>query len=131
MADYQPGVCNIGEAEQRQRYAVGAVGMTGTLVVVAGVLSGVGPRWVLLATAIPLFGAALGYLQGRLGFCVGYGLRGRYDATDDGAGTGTERVDDEAARAVDRRRGLAVVGYAAAAAVAGALVVYGIGHLVV
>jgi hypothetical protein len=36
------------------------------------------PRPLLLATAVPLFGAAFGFLQGRLNFCVNYALRGLY-----------------------------------------------------
>jgi hypothetical protein len=124
MVEYQPGACNIGEAERRRRYGLGAVGLSGALVVVYVVLSGVGPRWLLLTTVVPLFGAALGYVQGHAGFCVNYGLRGVYDATDD-----LGRVTEEDARAADRRRSLEVVGYAAAAAVGGALVIYGLGLL--
>lgn len=129
MADYQPGVCNIGEAERRQRYGLGAVGMAATLALVLATLSWGGPQWLLAATAVPLFGAALGYFQGRLGFCVNYGLRGLYDVTVDG---GDRRaVDDDAARAADRRQVARIVGYSAASAVVGAAVVYGVGLLTV
>lgn len=45
MVEYEPGVCNIGEAERRKRYAIGAVAWMATLGVVAGVLAIDAPRW--------------------------------------------------------------------------------------
>jgi hypothetical protein len=127
MASYEPGVCNIGESERRKRYGLGAVGMAATLVLVFVVFAFDAPRPLLLSAAVPLFGAALGYFQGRLNFCVNYGLRGLVDAGV--AGDGTRAVSDEAARRADRRRARQVVGYAAAVAVAGAVVVFGVGVL--
>ena len=126
MASYEPGACNIGESERRKRYGLGAAGMAGTLVLVFGVLALDAPRPLLLVAVLPLFGAALGYFQGRLNFCVNYGLRGLYDA---GGGDATREVSDEAHRRADRRRARQVVGYAAATAVAGAAVVFGVAAL--
>jgi hypothetical protein len=80
-----------------------------------------------LATAIPLFGAAFGLLQGRLNFCVNYGLRGLYNVSE--TGDDTTEVTDETARRADRKRATQVIGYAAVLAIGGALVTYGVGLL--
>lgn len=127
MASYEPGVCNIGESERRKRYGLGAVGMAGTLVLVFGVFALEAPRPLLLLAVVPLFGAALGYFQGRLNFCVNYGLRGLSDAGV--GGDATRAVSDESDRRADRRRAREVLGYAAATAVVGAEVVFGVAAL--
>jgi hypothetical protein len=125
--EYQLGACNIGEGEQRQRYGVGAVGMLATLGFVVGVITFDAPRPLLLATAVPLFGAAFGFLQGRLNFCVNYALRGLYDVSQ--SGTNTREVSEGTARRADRRRATQVIGYAAALAVGGALVTFAVGSI--
>jgi hypothetical protein len=129
VTDYRPGVCNIGEAARRRRYGLGAVGMLATLGLVVATLASGGPRWLLVATAVPLFGAALGCVQGRLGFCVGFGLRGRYDVSRDASDRRT--VEDDDARAADLRQVRRIVAYSVATAGAGTAVVYGVGLLAI
>ena len=84
MADYQPGVCNIGESEQRRRYGLGAVAAVATLGLVTWVLGFDGPSWALALAVVPLFGAAEGYFQGRYQFCAGFASLGIYDVSPDG-----------------------------------------------
>ncbi|MFC7098583.1 hypothetical protein [Halobaculum marinum] len=128
MTEYDPGVCNIGPAERRRRYALGAVSFAATLLLLFAVYVYDLPGWLTLVTFAPLFGAAEGYYQARYRFCAGFGLAGVYDVSD----TGGDRkpVTDPAARRADRRRALRIHAAAAGTALAGALLVYGVGLLV-
>lgn len=128
MAEYRPGECNIGEAERRRRYAIGAVAAATTLGLVTWVFGFGGPDWALFLTAVPLFGAAEGYFQGRYQFCAGFAALGIYDVSDEG--NDRRRVTDESARRADMRRAWEIHGYAAAVAVGGVLVLFGVYALI-
>ena len=128
MTEYEPGVCNIGAGKQRLRYGLGAVSFAATLVLLVAVYALSLPPMLLLATFIPLFGAAEGYYQGRFGFCAGFGLLGVYDVSD--GGDDRTVVRDADARRHDRRRSIQIHVYAAGTALAGALIVYAVGSLV-
>lgn len=100
-AEYQPGACNIGAAERRVRYGVGAAGFlaAAALVVVVPVLSL--PSWFVVLAGVPLFAGFVGYYQGRAGFCVRYGMAG---VSNVGDRVGERaRIEDAAARTRDRR----------------------------
>jgi uncharacterized membrane protein (DUF485 family) len=84
VTEYQPGVCNIGEAEQRKRYALGALASLATLALVVGVVAFRYPTWYLLASVVPLVGVAEGLVQARFDFCAGFALAGIYDVSADG-----------------------------------------------
>ena len=127
MAEYEPGVCNIGAGEQRRRYALGAVSFAATLLLLFAVYATALPPVLLLATFVPLFGAAEGYVQGRARFCAGYAVLGVYDVSD--VGDDRREVADPDARRTDRRRALRIHAAAGATALVGALAVYGVGLL--
>lgn len=128
MSEYQPGVCNIGRDERRKRRTVG----------VAATLAAAGGTVFLLATGRPettllwtfplWFGASVGFVQDRMGFCVGFGALARYDLSGSGGDAGT--VGDAEAVRRDRRRALEVLAYAGLAALATTAVVYGVGLVV-
>lgn len=100
-ATYQPGSCNIGPAEiaRRRRFghlaAVASVALLGALVV-----SGA-PRGTRMAVAVPVTGAAVGYLQARLRFCAAYGFLGVFNFGNPGD---VDPVADLEARGRDRAR---------------------------
>ncbi|SHH31434.1 hypothetical protein [Halobaculum gomorrense] len=128
MAEYEPGVCNIGAGEQRRRYALGAVSFAATLGLLFAIYAANLPKTLALATFLPLFGAAEGYYQGRYQFCAGYALLGVYNVADEG-GDRTPVTDPDARRA-DRRRALRIHAYAGGTALLGASLVHGVGLLI-
>lgn len=128
MAEYEPGACNIDAEEQRRRYALGAVSFAATLGLLFAIYVADLPTALALATFLPLFGTAEGYFQGRYQFCAGYALLGVYNVGDDGIGR--TRVADADARRADRRRALRVHAYAALTALAGTILIYGVGLLI-
>jgi len=111
MAEYQPGVCNIGTEQRRARRlsGVGSFGIAAGLVV--AVVLGVLPESALVATAPFTFGGWVGLVQDYAGFCVAFGALARYDLSGSGgkAGSVSER---EAVRA-DRKRALTILAVAA------------------
>ncbi|KTG09976.1 hypothetical protein AUR64_10220 [Haloprofundus marisrubri] len=127
MAEYEPGVCNIGEGEQRKRYALGAVALVATLGLFVGVLTTGAPTLLLLASVVPLFGVAEGYFQGRHNFCTGFATLGIYDTSDDG--TDRREVPDASARRADRQRARQIHAKSATAAVGATILVYAVGLL--
>lgn len=84
MAEYQAGVCNIGNREQRKRYFLGSAGFAsaGILVILNyfGYLES-SPGFVL---PVLIFIGFSGFIQGRLKFCAGYGFTGKQNADDSG-----------------------------------------------
>jgi hypothetical protein len=128
MAEYQPGVCNIGEAEQRRRYALGALAALATLALVVGVVSFQLPTWYLLASVVPLLGVAEGFFQARFEFCAGFALAGVYDVSRGGGER--HEVTDESDRRADRSRARQIHLYSVGAALAGTVLVYAVGLLV-
>lgn len=119
--EYQPGVCNIGPAQQRRRLLLGIASLLLAAVLVATAVAVGWPRWTLLLSVFPLYGAAMGYLQYRERFCVGFAGIGVFDVGD-----GTNQVLDEAALAADRRRAVRLNATSLAAGVVGAVVIYGV-----
>jgi hypothetical protein len=112
MAEYTPGVCNIGRSERRTRRLTGLLGLAGGVAVVAAVSVGSFPRVAALAAFPFLLGGFLGILQDRLRFCVAFGALARYQLSDGGP----ERVTDADAVRRDRRRAAQILGYATALA---------------
>lgn len=120
--DYRPGTCNIGPAEIARRRRAGHVGTAVSLGLLGLLVSVRAPRVTRLAIALPVAGAASGYLQARLRFCAGFGSRGVYNFGSLGE---VERVEDADERARDRARsmqiGLGSLAIGALAGVAAAL----------
>jgi hypothetical protein len=119
--EYQPGVCNIGPAQQRRRLLLGIASLLLAVGLVAAVVAVGWPRWALLLSVFPLYGAAMGYLQYRERFCVGFAGIGVFDVGD-----GTNQVLDEAALAADRKRAVRLNAKSVAVGVVGAVVIYGV-----
>jgi len=119
--EYQPGVCNIGPAQQRRRLLLGAASFLLAVALVAAVVAVGWPRWTLLAAVFPLYGAAMGFFQYRERFCVGFAGIGVFDV-----GGGTNQVLDEAALAADRKRAVVLNAKSLAVGVVGAVLTYGV-----
>ncbi|WP_324663494.1 hypothetical protein [Haloarcula sediminis] len=111
MAEYQPGVCNIG-AEQRRARRLSGIGSFGIAVaVVLAVALDVLPATTLWATAPFVFGGWVGLVQDYYGFCVAFGALARYDLSGSGGTTGS--VAEAEAVAADRKRALWILAVAA------------------
>jgi len=78
--------------------------------------------------AFPLFfGAAIGFVQDRLRFCVAFGALARYDLAGSGGGAGSI-AEREAVRR-DRKRAVQVAGVALGVALAATALVYAVAVL--
>ena len=111
MAEYQPGVCNIG-AEQRRARRLSGLGSFGLAVaIVLAVALDVAPATVLPATAPFVFGGWVGIVQDYYGFCVAFGALARYDLSGSGGAPGS--VTEAEAVAADRKRALQILAVAA------------------
>ena len=76
---YEPGICNIGRTEIRKRYSFGAIGFILTVALFYYfMLSGMLTQWFVLLV-IPLFAGFEGLYQGRMHFCAGFAMGGKYD----------------------------------------------------
>jgi hypothetical protein len=74
------------------------------------------------------FGGFVGFVQDRLGFCVGFGALARYDLSGSGGDAGS--VSDAEAVRRDRRRAVEVLAYAGLAALVTTLLVYAVGIVI-
>lgn len=107
---YVPGVCNIGPEEIARRRRGGWVALAVTvLAFIVLVWTDVNPWWRLLLF-LPATAAASGFLQAKFGFCSGFSRLGVFNFGPLGE---TQKVADEGARTMDRRRGNQITLYAA------------------
>ena len=118
--EYVAGACNIGPEEITRRKRAAAAGFAATLFLGVALLalgspSGLGPR---LLIALPLTGAAIGWIQARRRFCMAYGLAGTFNLEKIG---NMSRVAGAAALAADRRTALIIAAQGLAIGVLGAL----------
>ncbi|AUG48328.1 hypothetical protein BVU17_12640 [Haloarcula taiwanensis] len=125
MAEYQPGVCNIGANQRRARRlsAVGSFAVAAGIAVAVGV--GAVPRLSLWATVPFIFGGFLGAFQDYFQFCVAFGALARYDLSGSGGESG--RVGTSEAVRADRRKAAKIILLSAVATV----VTAGIGSVAV
>ncbi|MDY6777216.1 MAG: hypothetical protein SVU32_00995 [Candidatus Nanohaloarchaea archaeon] len=109
MAEYDPGVCNIGPAEQRKRYILGGSGFAAAVLFI--LYGNLLPYQIV--THILLFTSLLagfeGIYQGYLGFCAGFALQRVYDVSQ--SGDGRHRVEDEEAHRQDMQKAWRIHGY--------------------
>ncbi len=118
---YQPGVCNIGPAEIRQRRALGYVGFAGTVVfLVLAFALGWSTVWRLFVV-VPAAASAMGFLQAQLHFCSGFGARGLFNFGELGAG---ESVLEAEFRRKDQRTAARIVALSLAIGIVIALVAW-------
>ncbi|WP_424014366.1 hypothetical protein ACOZ35_15300 [Halorubrum xinjiangense] len=118
--EYQPGVCNIGPTQQRRRLLLGVASLLLAAGFVAAVVALAWPRWSLVLTVFPLYGAAMGALQYRERFCIGFAGIGVFDVGD-----GTNEVQNEEALAADRKKAVRLNAKAMAIGAAGTVAVFG------
>jgi hypothetical protein len=104
MAEYQPGVCNIGAQQRRARRLSGIGSFAIAIVLVLAVALDALPTGVLWATTPFVFGGWIGLVQDYYGFCVAFGALARYDL----GGTAGSVVEAEAV-AADRRRAVRIL----------------------
>lgn len=103
---YTPGVCNIGQAEIRQRNRVGLFGLILTIVVWGSLWYGNAPGLIRLVVALPAMIAAVGYIQAYRHFCAAFGLKGIFNL-DKSVGQ-TDTVQQAEFRAQDRRTAITI-----------------------
>jgi hypothetical protein len=121
--EYVPGTCNIGAVDARARARVGWAGVAATVALAGGVLAiGAHPAW-MLAAAVPAYVAAIGLLQARSRFCVGYAAAGRYGFGSSRGPTGAVADDEHRAADVARARRINALAARWTIVVAAALVV--------
>jgi hypothetical protein len=82
MPEYQPGVCNIGSDEIRQRYALAFMGFMISAALISSIILYHLPRLSLLISFIPLVLGFEGLYQARFKFCAGFAAKGIYDVGD-------------------------------------------------
>ena len=113
---YEPGACNIGPAEVARRRRAGVAGIAAALMLAAGLfIVGAAPV-TRIVVALPLSAGAVGLLQARFRFCVGFALAGLRNFGPLGA---AERITDRAAHRADLQRAVLVMLAALAIGVGG------------
>lgn len=118
---YQPGVCNIGPAEIRQRRLLGWIGLAVSVVfIVIAFAFGFPPAFRLLVV-LPAGMAATGFLQGAFHFCVRFGTQGLFNFCDIGA---EEAVYEAEYRTADQRKAVLIIVLSLAIAVVAAVVAF-------
>ena len=113
---YEPGACNIGPAEIARRRRAGVAGIAAALMLAAGLFNVGAPPVARLLVALPLSAGAVGLLQARFRFCVGFALAGLRNFGPLGA---AERVTDRAAHGADLQRAVLVMLVALAIGIGG------------
>jgi hypothetical protein len=103
---YQPGVCNIGPAEIRQRRMIGWIGLAVTVVFLVLAFALNLPPAFRLLVAIPAALSANGFLQGAFHFCVRFGTQGLFNFGEIGA---EEAVHEKEYRRLDQRKVVQIV----------------------
>lgn len=124
MSEYEPGVCNIGRDERRKRRLVGSVSAVAVVALLGYLLATGRPPEAFLLSFPLFFGAAVGFVQDRMRFCVAFGALARYDLSGSSGTVG--RVNDADAVRRDRLRALKLLALSTGLALAATAVVYGV-----
>ncbi|NHN65069.1 hypothetical protein G9463_17425 [Haloarcula sp. JP-Z28] len=125
MAEYQPGVCNIGANQRRARRLSALASFAVAVGLALAVAVGAVPNLSLWATIPFIFGGYVGAFQDYFRFCVAFGALARYDLSGSGGERGS--VDTSEAVRADRRKAAKILLFAAA----GTVVTSGIGYVAV
>jgi hypothetical protein len=110
MADYIPGVCNIGPQETSRRKRIGWIGLAIALLLFISIGEVTGNPWLRLLIFFPLTLSASGFLQAHFHFCAGYARKGVFNFGEIGK---THEITDDSARAKDKQKGNKITLYAA------------------
>ena len=112
--EYQPGACNIGPEEIAQRRRMGLVFLAVAVGLALVLLAIEAPAWARIAIWPPLAAAFTTLEQVRRRFCVAFGMTG---VRNFGPEVGhTQRIEDDRARATDRRTAILMATYCSLAA---------------
>jgi hypothetical protein len=103
---YQPGVCNIGPAEIRQRRRLGWIGLAVSVAFLVLAFAFGLPAPFRLLVALPAGMAATGFLQSAFHFCVRFGTQGLFNFGDIGA---EEAVHEAEYRTADQRKAVLII----------------------
>lgn len=82
MAEYIPGVCNIGPAEIANRRKIGLTWMAVSIGIAALLFYFRTPEWTRLFIFLPATIAFSGLYQAKAHFCAGYGMSGLYNVAN-------------------------------------------------
>ena len=99
---YTPGVCNINESEityRKKAYYVGLIVGIPLLLVLVFLKS---QPYLGVIMFVPVWIGAIGYLQAKYKFCVGYAASGVYSKSAEYAET--EKIVEESKRKLDAKR---------------------------
>jgi hypothetical protein len=118
---YQPGVCNIGPAEIRQRRLTGWVGAAVAVVFLVVAFALAWPAPVRLLVFLPVVLAANGFLQAAFHFCVRFAAQGLFNFGSLGT---QEAVHEKEYRRKDQRKAILIVVLSIAIAAAVALAAF-------
>jgi hypothetical protein len=110
-SQYIPGMCNIGPAEITVRRRFGWIGLGLAFIVwILFAYLDVGRFWFLLLF-FPSALSAVGFIQGFMHFCAGFGMRSVFNM---GSKAGkTETIMQADFRAKDRKTARKILGYSA------------------
>jgi hypothetical protein len=110
-SQYIPGVCNIGPAEIAVRKWFGSIGLALTaLVWILFAYLDVGRSWFLLLF-FPSAMSAIGFIQGIMHFCAGFGMTSVFNM---GSKVGkTDTIMQADFRAKDKKKARQILGYSA------------------
>lgn len=81
-SNYIPGICNINHAEIKRRRQAGHIGLFLSAVVLVAIVAFHAPWAYRIIILLPVYVAAIGYLQARNKFCVGYAGSGKQHADE-------------------------------------------------
>lgn len=99
---YIPGMCNINKAEVAYRKKAMWFGIVVSVVVLAVMIGFALPIVVRVLLFVPIYIAAIGYLQVKNKFCVAYGASGKQNASE-GSDNALEVAEAEA-KAADKKK---------------------------
>jgi len=122
MAEYQPGVCNIGKNEIRRRYGLAVVAFVIAAIVSYAILSFNWPKWALFFSFILLMMGFEGFYQGYFKFCAGFASRGIYDFAGSGGSKGN--VTDSKLHEEDMKKAMQIHIYSIVSGVIVVAIIY-------
>lgn len=96
QSTYIPGICNINSAEVAYRRKAMYLGIGASVFVLVALITLKADWWLaIVCLFIPVYTAAISYLQVRNRFCAAYGLSGMQNA-DEGSQHASDVSDDDA-----------------------------------
>lgn len=99
---YTPGVCNINESEVAYRKKAYYLGLSIGFPLLLVLIIFKSPTYMGVIMFLPIWIGAIGYLQAKYKFCVGYAASGVYSKSAEYAET--EKIVEEAKRKLDAKR---------------------------